>query len=137
MSGRSKTQGRTTVEAAIQLRKARDILLTRIEHLENTVIDQNSAMDVTLDAETRLASARSDLERTVANLRAKEQLLGVNERAQLDRLLNNPFIAARMNARALKIRLRERLRSRKFELERLERTFRKQVNGQKTLLLNR
>lgn len=87
------------VEAAIQLRKARDILLTRIEHLENVVIDQSSAMDVTLDAEARLARARTDLECTVANLRNKEQLLGVNERAQLERLINNPFIAARMNAR--------------------------------------
>lgn len=129
MTGRSKTQGRTTVEAAIQLRKARDILVTRIEHLENIVIDPSSTIDVTLDAEVRLTRTRTDLERTVANLRNKEQLLGVNDRAKLERLINNPFIAARMNARALKIRLRERLRSRKFELERLERSFRKQVNG--------
>ena len=34
-----------------------------------------------------------------------------------------------MNARALKIRLREKLRFRKFELDRLERSFRHQVNG--------
>lgn len=127
--GRSKTQGRTAVEDAIRLRKTRDVLMTRIDHLENIIIDPDSTVDLIIDAETRLVRARSDLARTISSVRAKEQVLGVNERAQLQRLVNNPFIAARMNARALKIRLREKLRARKFELERLERSFRKQVNG--------
>lgn len=54
----------------------------------------------------------------------KRDILGIKGQANLKRLVNNKFLQARMNARALKHRIRARLRSRKFELTRLERAYR-------------
>ncbi|KAG6821849.1 hypothetical protein H0H92_000514, partial [Tricholoma furcatifolium] len=71
------------------------------------------------------------LEATAAAIQRKSELLGVRDRARLTKLTNDPFYAARVNALAVKTRLRDRLRARKFEMERVERSFRKQVNDQK------
>jgi hypothetical protein len=117
------------VEEAIRLRKARDVLKSRVQDLEDVLINPEIDEDVYLDAETRLPRARADLNRAIVAVRDKERALGVDEQVQLHRLANNPYIAARMNARALKMRLRDKLQSRKFELDPLERSFRKQVNG--------
>ncbi|KAJ3725332.1 hypothetical protein C8R42DRAFT_575807 [Lentinula raphanica] len=61
----------------------------------------------------------------------KESALGVDAKHQLRTLIKSPFLTKKMNARALKIRIRERLRSRKFELDRLERSYRKQRSEQR------
>lgn len=82
-----------------------------------------------LDAENKYTSALAASERISNLLRHKERALGPIERQRLRKLVNSPYLRDRMNAFALKIRLRDKLRSRKFELERLERTFRKQING--------
>ena len=87
-----------------------------------------------LDAENKYTGTLATLEKTSALLRRKEIALGYIERQQLRKLINSPYLRDRMNALALKIRLRDKLRSRKFELERLERTFRKQVNGMQVFL---
>lgn len=117
------------IERTLQLRKARDILKNRIRELEDTIADELSEDYAIAEAELSLPEARARFENSVGQVQAAEQALGVNDRAKLKRLVNDPFISARMNARALKIRLREKLRFRKFELDRLERSFRHQVNG--------
>lgn len=111
------------------MRKARDILKNRIRDLEDTISDECSEDYVIAEAEVSLPEVRIRFEKAATQVKAAELALGVDDRVQLKRLANNPFISARMNARALKIRLRQKLRSRKFELDRLERSFRHQVNG--------
>jgi len=64
----------------------------------------------------------------IANRKAK---LSVDGRLNLENLLNNEFLKLRMNALALKQRIRDRLRQRKFELENLERSYRKTMNHMK------
>ncbi|KAG1888481.1 uncharacterized protein F5891DRAFT_987773 [Suillus fuscotomentosus] len=59
-----------------------------------------------------------DLERCLIN----------NNRADLQQLKKDAYLQVRMNARALKARLHDRLRQRKFELEKLERSYRNTVN---------
>ena len=54
--------------------------------------------------------------------------LSVDGRLNLTKLLDNEFLKLRMKALALKQRIRDRLRQRKFELENLERAYRKTVN---------
>ena len=58
-----------------------------------------------------------------------ECALGVNEKQELRGLEENPFLRVRMNALALKQWLRDRLRHRKFEMSRMERSYRHSVNG--------
>ena len=58
----------------------------------------------------------------------KRASLDVDGRLSLQKLLNNKFLQVRMNALALKNRIRSRLRQRKFELEGLERAYRHTTN---------
>jgi len=63
--------------------------------------------------------------KAIANKKGK---LSVDGRLNLQKLIGNEFLKNRMNALALKQRLRDRLRNRKFELANLERAYRKTVN---------
>ncbi|KAF8059310.1 hypothetical protein FPV67DRAFT_1426412 [Lyophyllum atratum] len=128
---RSKNQGKNAVEEAIRLRKARDILQQRVTNLEDEILDPSADTVAISGVEAQLAIARPKLHDTELRLKHQERALGVDDRAELIQLLGNSFIAARMNALALKVRLCERLRARKFEMDRVERSFRKQVNEQK------
>ena len=73
-----------------------------------------------------------ELERKVKNqkkmIAARKTTLSVDGRLNLTNLLDNQFLKLRMNALALKKRIRDRLRHRKFELENLERAYRKTIN---------
>ncbi|KAG6806746.1 hypothetical protein H0H92_006362 [Tricholoma furcatifolium] len=80
---------------------------------------------------TDLRQLKNRLKELQSTIRRKENVLGVDDRAKLQALVNSPYIATMVNALAVKQRLRDKLRSRKFELDRVERSFRKQVNDQK------
>jgi hypothetical protein len=113
----------------MRLRKVRDVLKQRVEDIENSIIDGFTDLASTVDAERRLEDARTALQHAETKVKAKENVLGVDDRTELRRLTQSIFIATRMNALALKIRLRERLCARKYELDPLERSFRRQKNG--------
>ncbi|KAG6912814.1 hypothetical protein DXG01_011805, partial [Tephrocybe rancida] len=127
----SRNAGKDAVKELIQLRETRDGLKKRQREYDALIEDENTPVDEYTEAKTELESVRSRLRELTAKIRDKQSALGVADCARLEKLLNDPFLAARMNALALKQCLRDRLRSRKFELDRLERSFRKQVNDQK------
>lgn len=72
---------------------------------------------------------KARLTQATEKVKAKEKALGVDGRRRLDRLMNDPYFNLRMNARALKIRIRQKLINRKFERERFERSLRGQGTG--------
>ncbi|KAG6904705.1 hypothetical protein DXG01_007796 [Tephrocybe rancida] len=116
------------VKELIQLCETRDGLKKQ-QHKYNTLIeDENTPLDEYTEVKTELESVRLRLQDLTAKIRDKQSALGVADRARLEKLLNDPFLTARMNALALKQCLRDRLRSRKFELDWLECSFCKQVN---------
>jgi hypothetical protein len=83
------------------------------------------------DVQVILTEAKAKVKKQktiIANRKAK---LSVDGRLNLEKLLNNEFLKLRMNALALKQRIRDRLRQRKFELENLERSYRKTMNHMK------
>ncbi|KAG6913221.1 hypothetical protein DXG01_008640, partial [Tephrocybe rancida] len=123
--------GKDAVKELIQLRETRDGLKKRQRDYDTLIEAENTPADEYIEAKTELESVCLRLRELTAKIRDKQFALGVADRVRLEKLLNDPFLAARMNALALKQRLRDRLRSRKFELDRLERSFRKQVNDQK------
>jgi acetate kinase len=88
--------------------KKLEITLARSDSVDVSVLSQQ--LD---DARTHLASLEQ-------GLRRKRGLLGVDEQLDLKRLQENNFLRMRMNALALKERIRDRLRQRKFEIEKLE-----------------
>ncbi|KAJ3831082.1 hypothetical protein F5878DRAFT_504093, partial [Lentinula raphanica] len=90
------------------------------------IIDMSSESWDVAAAELELQSGLDTLQRAQRKVTKKEDTLGVDAKHQLRSLVKSPFLTKKMNARALKMRIRERLRSRKFELDRLERSYRKQ-----------
>lgn len=100
-----------------------------VDDLRKRIIDTSSEPWDAATAELELESAIQGLRKAQARVTKKENTMGVDAKHKLRTLLKSPFLAKRMNACALKIRIRERLRSRKFELDRLERSYRKQRSG--------
>ncbi|KAG6822112.1 hypothetical protein H0H92_015217, partial [Tricholoma furcatifolium] len=96
--------------------------------LNKILLNHATEPDVHADTIQELAALRNNIRDIDLTISKKSELLGVSDRTRLQKLINNPFYAARVNAIALKMRLQDRLRSRKFEMERVERSFRKQVN---------
>ncbi|KAJ3816384.1 hypothetical protein F5880DRAFT_1619395 [Lentinula raphanica] len=126
-----RNQGKTAVEEALRLRKSRDAAQDHVSSLRKRIIDMSSEPWDVATAELELESAMNALRKAQARVTKKENSLGIDEKHKLRSLMNSPFLTKRMNARALKIRIRERLRSRKFELDRLERSYRKQRSEQR------
>lgn len=74
------------------------------------------------------------LQRLEKDRMRKFKSLGVADTAELQNMKQNKYLLARMNALALKQRLRDRLRQRKFEMERMERSYRSTMNGKHSSL---
>ena len=111
------------------MRKARDAQSDVVSALRKTISDIEAEPYEVTTAELELPEAVHKLEKCEATLKQQEKALGVEGRTQYRHLASSPFISARMNAKAVKLRLREKLRSRKFERDRLERSFRRQMNS--------
>jgi hypothetical protein len=77
----------------------------------------------------QLDDARKHLASLEQGMRRKRAALGVDDQVDLRRLQQDAFLRIRMNALALKERIRDRLRQRKFEIEKLERNYRHSTNG--------
>ncbi|KAJ7215792.1 hypothetical protein GGX14DRAFT_359326 [Mycena pura] len=126
---RNKNRGQQAVNAVILLRAA---IKTRQEHiktLRNTFLEavDEGDPDVVMH-QVALEAAEEALASAEKLLRDKEKALGVQEHQALHKLVKSTYIRLRMNARALKRRLRDRLRARKFELDKVERSFRRLMN---------
>lgn len=128
--GQSRSKGRKAVEAAWATRQAVDTMQDEVQQLADRATDLNLEPYERSDAQDHLAGARKKLEALRKTLRQQETALGVEGQTNYQRLKSSPFIQLRMNARALKIRLRDKLAARKFELDRIERSVRRQqFNG--------
>lgn len=112
------------------MRKSRDVAQDYVMDLRKRIMDTASAPWETATAELELETALQTLRKAEAKVKHKEEGLGVVAKQQLKHLVKSPFLMKRLNARALKTRIRERLRFRKFELDRLERSYRKQRSGE-------
>lgn len=129
LPGRSRTQGQRAVEGILALRKTMELNDENIRALESKLLtDIHEAFD-TNDVPQQLANAQASRSRMLEALRRKHEALGVDERESLANATRSEYVRLRMNARALKRRIRDRLRQRKFELERLEYAYRQMVNG--------
>ncbi|KAJ3739561.1 hypothetical protein DFH05DRAFT_1537978 [Lentinula detonsa] len=129
--GRSKNLGKSAVEEVIRIRKSRDMLTEKVSHLREIIINPSTPTWDVATAELELQTAKESLSKVQAKLASKERALGERQRVQLRTLVKSTYINKRMNALALLTRIRERLRSRKFELDRLECSYRKQRSEQR------
>ncbi|KAK7056595.1 hypothetical protein VNI00_002311 [Paramarasmius palmivorus] len=131
LPARSKRSGKRAVEEVVHLREAVDQIKERIMRLENLLLDISLSVPVRIDIKADLEVKEVQLRDAQRKLRICEANLGVEEQQEVSNLLNNPYINARMNAMAVKTRLVERLRQRKFERDRLERSYRKHSTNER------
>ncbi|THU79970.1 hypothetical protein K435DRAFT_696684 [Dendrothele bispora CBS 962.96] len=124
-----KQAAKTAVEETFRLRKNVEVYEQRVADLEVVLLSNYSRTDQRAMAGEDIQKAKADLVKARQRLTNQEKSLGIPERRQLKHLMESPFLTKRMNALSLKMRLRERLRARKFELDRLERSYRKQRSG--------
>lgn len=117
----------------MRLHRAVDESNAQVSRLEDIVSDPYADDFLVADASNDLPAARKKLKKYRSSLAYLERALGVEEHKSYRHLANSEFIWLRMNARAIKIRLRERLQSRKFELDRVERSVRRQQYNERKI----
>ncbi|KAG0703204.1 hypothetical protein DFH29DRAFT_981988 [Suillus ampliporus] len=84
----------------------------------------------------QLADIRSRRVKTADTLRRRRAALGMEDKVNLEKMKKDIYLMVRLNALAVKTRIRDRLRQRKFELERLERSYRATINAEHKLHAN-
>ncbi|KAJ7083571.1 hypothetical protein C8R44DRAFT_894457 [Mycena epipterygia] len=129
---RTKKRGEQAVNAVMLLRAAAKTRQAQVRELQEIYLEAVEADDpdaVMFQVQFNFVSEA--LTKLLEKLRQKEAALGVTENQALKTLATSQYICLRMNAHALKRRLRDRLHTRKFELGKLERSFRRLVNDQK------
>ncbi|KAJ7327954.1 hypothetical protein DFH08DRAFT_710067 [Mycena albidolilacea] len=129
---RSKTRGEKAVNsivllrAAVKMRRAQTVMLMK-KFVEAAEEDHPNTALYQAEWET----AEKALKKAEDTLLRKETELGVDESDELERLSKSEYARDVMNAHALKLRLRERLRARKFEFDPVERTCRRLATDDK------
>lgn len=93
------------------------------EALDAVDDDDDDALE---EAREALKESRATLKKTRDRLRRHEEALGVEEQSELKKQTKTKYFQLRYDARAKKIRLRNLLRARKFEWDRVERSSRRQ-----------
>ncbi|KAF9059473.1 hypothetical protein BDP27DRAFT_1498308 [Rhodocollybia butyracea] len=116
------------IRATQRLRKRRQ---AHVDELGRQIIDVSSEHWEIATAELELDIALNVLNKVKAKVTKKESAMGVTAQQQLHCLLKSPFLAKKMNAWALKTRIGEHLRGRKFDLDCQERSYRKQQSEQR------
>ncbi|KZP02115.1 hypothetical protein FIBSPDRAFT_906147, partial [Athelia psychrophila] len=128
MPRQSKNKGAQAVKAIMALDAT--IISEREEVSRLQGLTKDGAADV-IAAFDALGSARAYLNGLMARREKHFAALGIAESASLLRLKQSKFLQHRMNALAVKHRMRDKLRQRKFENERLERAYRRTINESK------
>ncbi|KIJ64157.1 hypothetical protein HYDPIDRAFT_91448 [Hydnomerulius pinastri MD-312] len=98
--------------------RAEAVATLKLQLMTNRIVDL-----ATFNMEITEARARHD--KVKETLRRHRVALGVDAQADLNKLKSNKYLRLRMNALTLKTRLRQR----KFELERIERSYHQTING--------
>ncbi|KAJ7687632.1 hypothetical protein B0H17DRAFT_1136182 [Mycena rosella] len=120
----SKTVGQKAVAAAVLAsRDAVAIHNAQVTECEASVLDtiEDDSGNNIVHCKVALETVQAALKKSKERLTHQELALGVGDRAALTNLAKSKYLELRMNVQALKTRLRDRLRARKFEHNRVER----------------
>ncbi len=120
------------IRAILALGKSCEEYKARIDELETMILGGDYSEETNFDeVHEDLEECQAKLTKIQTSIAKKRKELSVDGRLSLSKLMGNVFLKQRMNALALKQRLRDRLRHRKFELENMERAYRNTVNHAK------
>jgi Fe-S cluster assembly scaffold protein SufB len=122
------------VTEAIRLRTARDLQETKVNKLESELLNQSLDYNEIVTLRQQITDEAAKLDELKKDARSAAARLGVTEQQELSQYLTDPYVTKRVQALNVKSRIREKVRFRKFEMERSERAFRKQHNGLSVML---
>ncbi|KAG1856428.1 hypothetical protein F4604DRAFT_1590299 [Suillus subluteus] len=125
----SQNKAAEVITTILALEKTLDAHETSVHELEMQLYVGGVANVVEFNLQ--LADARSRHAKIADTVRRRKAALGPQGQADLKTMKNNIYLTIRLNARAVKTHIRDRLRQHKFELERLERSYRATVNEHK------
>lgn len=125
-SERSQKAGQQAIENILALQE----LVSTYRHEENTLqaelLDDDMATQEIQEKLSETRRVRAETENRIKRLRST---LGIDGRLSLLHLTQDKFIQLRVNASSLRARIVQRSRERKFELERLQQSYRNAMNG--------
>lgn len=128
-SERSKKAGQRAIEDILALQD----LVSTYRHEENTLqaelLDDDVAVQEIQEKLSETRRVRAETESRIKRLRSK---LAIDGRLNLLRLTQDKYVQLRMNASSLRTRIIQRSRERRFELERLQQSYRNAMNGMYT-----
>jgi hypothetical protein len=120
------------IKEILALEKNYDDYKAQINDLEAMILAGDYSNGTSFDeVQENLEEYQAKLTQLKISIANKKNQLSVDGRLNLSKLMGNVFLKQRMNALALKQRLRDRLRHRKFELENMECAYRNTVNHAK------
>ncbi|KAJ6538683.1 hypothetical protein DFH09DRAFT_1323637 [Mycena vulgaris] len=122
---RSKNQGQAAVEEVLASRKKAQLLFERVASLEESVEEDDCSPEVRLYTELHLEDARKAWKKEKERALRLQRTLGIDDSTALKKLAHSQYYSARMSAKIFKEQLRRKLRDRKFELDPIERSFRR------------
>ncbi|KAJ7448184.1 hypothetical protein FB451DRAFT_1187935 [Mycena latifolia] len=125
MRCQSKTAGQAAVEQVLEARQKAQQLFEWVASLGEPLQERDCTDDVHLYAQMHLPGAREAWQAAKAWSMRLECELGVTDSTMLKKLQHSKYYMARLNGRALKECLQGKLRDRKFELDPIERSFRR------------
>jgi hypothetical protein len=132
LAGQSKLAGKREVEAILLLEQNLKASRQQLRLLERQVFNDAALGSYAVETSLEVQELRETCNYMSDNIRKKRAALGVGQRMALSRIQENEFLQIRVNALALKKRIRDRLRQRKFEREPLERSYRHAKRGKVT-----
>ncbi|KAG1803292.1 uncharacterized protein BJ212DRAFT_1449924 [Suillus subaureus] len=117
------------ITTLLALEKTLDAHDTSVHELEAWL--HGGHVDDMVKLNLQLIDARLRCTKVTNTIRHHRSALGVEDKAELEKMKKDVYLTARLNARTVKTRIQDRLRQRKFKLERLERSYRASINAEK------
>ncbi|KAG1859391.1 hypothetical protein C8R48DRAFT_748596 [Suillus tomentosus] len=126
---RSKTSNDEEISKIPSLEKSLGELDGSLRHMKIQLCMGN--VDNLVDYNLHLVQEHAHRSKLTDTLSRWKTQLGISQRTNLDQLRRNVYLQVHLDAEALKTRIHERLRQHKFEIEKLERSYRQAVNERK------
>ena len=127
--GQAKKHGAAAVDQVLAARKASEAAFERVTFLAETLADGSNPPHERIYAELHIDAARKNLKQAKDKVKQLEKTLGIQDSTLVRKLAHSAYYEARMNAKVVKERLVSKLRDRKFELDPIERSFRRTRSG--------
>ena len=128
----SKTAGEKAILRVLELQRGIDAINESLGQVSEKLLDDKTSLEALSELRTQNSTLSAKKARLEVAKAAEESKLGLSDQAELDKLRKDEFVNCRVNAYALVSRIRSRMIDRRFEMDRLERSYRTTVNGNTT-----